>query len=185
MENPLKAGQALGTSDLILAHSRWVTRIQVVVGSVHPVLTGLHVTADEAQHHRLSLHAKIHGFIYHPEELGDVVAFLVARRGTVPVGMMLGQMAGVLNELRWLILDVEPLTVPLRVQFLQFEDEVVLLAPLAQLKGRTSDNGKLVWNDIEEMAPQVEMGTDPQDSFTKMDVQGQLKNGIRVEMDQL
>ena len=94
-------------------------------------------------------------------------------------------MAGVLNELRRLILDVESLVVPLRVQFLQFEDEVVLLAPLAQLKGRTSDNGKLVWNDIEEMAPQVEMGTDPQDSFTKMDVQGQLKNGIRVEMDQL
>ena len=94
-------------------------------------------------------------------------------------------MAGMLNELRQLILDVEPLTVPLRVQFLQFEDEVILLAPLAQLKCRISDNGKLVWNDIEEMASQVEMGTDPQDSFTKMDVQGQLKNGIRVEMDQL
>ena len=185
MENTLKAGQALGPPDLILAHSRWVTSIQVVVGSVHPVLTRLHTMADKVQHHRLSLHAKIHGFLYHPEDLGDVVAFLVAGRGTVPVRVMLGQMAGVLNELRWLILDVEPLTVPLRVLFLQFEDEVVLLAPLAQLKGRTSNNGRLVWNDMEEMAPQVEMGIDPQDSFAKMDVQRQLKNGIRVEMDQL
>ena len=129
MENPLKAGQALGPPDLILAHSRWVTRIQVVVGSVHPVLTGLHATADDVQHHRLSLHANIHGFLYQSEELGDVLAFLVAGRGTVPVGVMLGQMAGVLNELRRLILDVEPLAVPLHVQFLQFEDEVVLLAP--------------------------------------------------------
>ena len=100
-----------------------------MVASVHPVLTGLHTTADEAQHHRLSLHANIHRFLYQPEELGDVLAFLVARRGTVPVGVMLGQMAGVLNELRRLILDVEPLAVPLHVQFLQFEDEVVLLAP--------------------------------------------------------
>ena len=38
-------------------------------------------------------------------------------------------MAGVLNELRRLILDVESLVVPLRVQFLQFEDEEVLLVP--------------------------------------------------------
>jgi len=85
------------------------------------------MTSDEFQNHRLSLHAKIHGFLYHPEDLGDVVAFLVAGRGTVPVRVMLGQMAGVLNELRRLILDVEPLTVPLHVRFLQFEDEVVLL----------------------------------------------------------
>ena len=77
----------------------------------------------------------------------------MAGRGTVPVGVMLGQMAGVLNELRRLILDIEPLAVPLRVQFLQFEDKVVLLMPLAHLKGRTSDNGRLVWNDMEEMAP--------------------------------
>ena len=153
MENPLKAGQALGTSDLILAHSRWVTRIQVVVGRVHPVLTGLHTTADEAQHHRLSLHAKIHGFLYHPENLWDVVAFLVAGRGTVPVRVMLGQMAGVLNELRQLILDVEPLAALLLVRFLQFEDEVVLLVPLAHLKSHTSDKGRLVWNNMEEMAP--------------------------------
>ena len=73
-----------------------------------------------------------------------MVAFLVAGRGTVPVGVMLGQMAGVLNELKQLILDVEPLAAPLLVRFLQFEDEVVLLVPLAQLKGRTSDNGRLV-----------------------------------------
>ena len=129
MENPLKAGQALGSPDLIPIHSRWVTSKRVVVGSVHPVLTGLHAMADEVQHHRLTLHASIHGFLHHPEELGDVLAFLVAGRGTVPVGVMLGQMAGMLNELRQLILDVEPLAVPLRVQFLQFEDKVVLLAP--------------------------------------------------------
>jgi len=90
MENPLKASQALGPPKFILAHSRWVTRIQVVVGSMHPILTGLHATVDEVQHHRLSLHANIHAFLYQPEELGDVLAFLVAGKGTVPIGVMLG-----------------------------------------------------------------------------------------------
>ena len=65
------------------------------------------------------------------------------------------------------------------------EVEVLSLAPLAQLEGRTSDNGSQVWHHMEEMAPQVEMGIDPQESFAEMDVDGDLKNGIRVEMDQL
>ena len=144
MENPLKAGQALSPPDMILAHSCWVIIIQVVIASVHPVLTGLHTMTDKVQRHQLCHHANILGTRYHHEEVGDMVAFLVAGRGTVPVGVMLGQMAGVLNELRQLILDVEPLAAPLLVRFLQFEDEVVLLVPLAQLKGRTSDNGRLV-----------------------------------------
>jgi len=38
---------------------------------------------------------------------------------------------------------------------------------------------------MEETALQVEMGIDPQESFAKMDVDGAMKNGIRVEMDQL
>ena len=75
---------------------------------------------------------------------------------------------------------------PLLVRIPQVDEvEVLCLAPLAQLEGRTFDNGSRVWLHMEEMVPQVEMGIDPQDSFAKMDVQGQLKNGIRVEMDQL
>ena len=100
---------------MILAHSRWVIIIQVVIASVHPVLTGLHTTTDKVQRHQLCHHANILGTRYHHEEVGDMVAFLVAGRGTVPVGVMLGQMAGVLNELRQLILDVEPLAALLLV----------------------------------------------------------------------
>ena len=122
---------------------------------------------------------------YHLQEQGDLVPLFVGR-GTVPVGMMLGQWAGVRKWLRWLILDVEPLSVPRLVRIPQVDEvEVLCLAPLAQLEGRTFDNGSRVWLHMKEMAPQVEMGIDPRESFAEMDVDGDLKNGIRVEMDQL
>ena len=75
---------------------------------------------------------------------------------------------------------------PLLVRIPQVDEvKVLCLAPLAQLEGRTSDNGSRVWLHMEETALQVEMGIDPQESFAKMDVDGAMKNGIRVEMDQL
>jgi hypothetical protein len=76
--------------------------------------------------------------------------------------------------------------VPRLVRIPQVDEvEVLCLAPLAQLEGRTSDKGSQVWLHMEEMVPQVEMGIDPQESFAEMDVDGDLKNGIWVEMDQL
>ena len=75
---------------------------------------------------------------------------------------------------------------PLLVRIPQVDEvKVLCLAPLVQLESRTSNNGSRVWLHMEETAPQVEMGIDPHESFAEMDVYGDLKNGIRVEMDQL
>jgi len=90
----MKAGQAICRPEFILTHSHWVFTSQVFIAREHPVVTGLHVTADEAEHHRLCCQALLLGEPYHLQELGDLVPLFVGR-GTVPVGMMLGQMAGV------------------------------------------------------------------------------------------
>ena len=93
-ENPMKAGQAICRPEFILTHSRWVFTSQVFIAREHPVVTGLHAMSDEAKHHRLCCKALLLGEPYHLQEQGDLVPLFVGR-GTVPVGVMMGQMAGV------------------------------------------------------------------------------------------
>jgi hypothetical protein len=88
-----------------------------------------------------------------------------------------------------MILDIKPMILPPGKVGGEFVREIFVAGLLSQLDAGTPHNGKILccglWFDVEEEAEKIPVGFDSEESFTEIDENWNVADGIRVEMMKL
>ena len=93
--------------------------------------------------------------------------------------------AHVLRNLWWLILNIKPTRMPSLVGVAELVIKILQLLSLSELKRSTAEKGVAVDLAPKQVQPEAEVGVYPQESLAQVDENGNVEDGIGIEMDEV